>query len=85
MEMVDLVRIYLHKTYGLVTREATSKEISQQVVLDNRCQNLRPAVKNLLERGDACKFARRIPERGEIEDLSKQIQTALEAEARRPK
>ncbi len=85
MEMVDLVRIYLHKSYGLVTREATSKEISQQVILDNRCQNLRAAVKNLLDCGDTCKFARRVPERAEIEDLSKQLQTALEAEKGRAK
>lgn len=85
MDMVDLVRVYLHKSYGLVTREATSKEIAQQVVLDNRCQNLRAPVKNLLDRGDGCKFARRIPERGEVEDLSKQLQSALEAEKRRVK
>lgn len=85
LELVDLVRLYLARAYKLVTREATSSEIAEQMTLTNPCQNIKPVARAVLERGDAAKFAQRQPTVEETRDLLEQLKGALRAEKRKPR
>jgi heme exporter protein D len=84
LEMVEVVRLYLARAYKLVTREATSSEISAQMTLTNPCQNIKPVARAVLEHGDGAKFARRQPGQRETRDLLEQLKAALRAEKRKP-
>ena len=84
LEMVEVVRLYLARAYKMVTREATSSEISAQMTMSNRCQNIKPVAKAVLDRGDGTKFAQREPSVEETRDLLEQLRTALLAEKRKP-
>jgi hypothetical protein len=80
LDMVEIVRVYLARTYGLVTREATSREIASQLTMTNRCQNIKPIAKTVLEQGDVAKFAQREPSAQEARDLLEQLRAALATE-----
>ena len=82
LEAVEVLRVYLHAAHGLVTREATTKEISEQLILSNRCPELRPTARTILEYGDRTKFARRQPNLEESLDLINGLQAALLADKR---
>jgi hypothetical protein len=84
LEMVEVLRLYLGRAYKLVTREATSREISEQMTMTNRCANIKPVARALLERGDNAKFAQRPPSAEEVTDLIEQLRSALSAEKRKP-
>lgn len=84
LEAVEIVRLYLARAYKMVTREATSREISSQLTMNNRCTNIKPVAKAILERGDNLKFAEREPQPQETRDLLEQLRTALAAEKRKP-
>lgn len=83
LETVEVVRLYLARAYKLVTREATSREISSQLTMNNSCANIKPVAKAILERGDGLKFAQREPSTEETRDLIEQLRTALAAERRK--
>lgn len=82
LETVEVLRVYLHAAHGLVTREATTKEITEQMILSNRCPELRPTARTILEYGDRTKFARRQPNLEESFDLINGLQAALLADKR---
>lgn len=84
LETVEVLRLYLARAHGLVTREATSQEISNQLTMSNRASNIKPAAKAILSRGDGAKFARREVTAQEVRDLLSQLKTALKAEKRKP-
>lgn len=84
LELVEIVRTYLARAYKLVTREATSNEISSQMTMTNSCQNIKPVARAVLERGDGAKFAQREPNAEETRDLLEQLKGALQAEKRKP-
>lgn len=83
LQMVELLRVYLARSYSLVTREATSREILTQVMMDNRCQNIKPISKTILELGDRAKFAQRQLSEEQARDLLEQLRTSLAAEKRK--
>lgn len=84
LEMVEIVRTYLGRAYKLVTREATSSEISAQMTMCNPCQNIKPVARTIFEHGDSLKFAQREPGLEQARDLLEQLRTALRAEKRKP-
>lgn len=84
LETVEVVRLYLARAYKMVTREATSREISSQMTMNNSCVNIKPVAKSVLERGDGLKFAQREPSLEETRDLMEQLRSALIAEKRKP-
>lgn len=84
LDTVGLLRRYLASAHGLVTREATSAEISRQLTLSNRSGNIKPIARAILERGDGAKFARREVSAEEVRDLLSQLRTALQAEKKKP-
>ena len=84
LEAVEIIRLYLARAYKLVTREATSREIASQLTMNNRCANIKPVARTILERGDNLKFAEREPLAEETRDLLEQLRTSLAAEKRKP-
>lgn len=82
LEAVEILRAYLHAAHGFVTREATSREISEQLILSNRCPELKPTARKLLEYGDRAKFARREPNLEESRDLVEQLRQAISGDKR---
>ncbi len=84
LNTVEVLRRYLASAHGLVTREATSQEISKQLTLSNRSGNIKPVARAILGHGDGAKFARRDISAEEVRDLLSQLKTALQAEKRKP-
>ncbi len=82
LETVEVLRVYLHAAHGFVTREATSREISEQLILSNRCPDLKPTARKILEHGDQAKFARREPNLEESQDMVEQLRAAITADKR---
>lgn len=82
--LVELVRDYLHRAYGLITREATSQEIQACVSGEARSQHLADLVRSILSHGDGIKFAARSGSKEKTRDLLEQTRTTLEQE-RKPK
>lgn len=80
LQMVEITRLYLRRAYGLVTREATSREISEQMTMTNRCQNIKPMARAVLDEGDTLKFAQRPPSPDQVLDLLEQLRAGLKAE-----
>lgn len=85
LELIEVIRIYLRRAYGLVTREATSKEIVHQLVMNNRCKNIKPVVDLVLQEGDKTKFAAASATAEQAKDLLQQLVTALAHEKKLPK
>lgn len=78
--LVEVLRTYLHQAYGHVTREATSSEISKQITLDNRCQQLKSISQELLQSGDRVKFAGTSYAHSEVRDLKQKLDTTIRQE-----
>lgn len=77
---VEVLRGYLHEAYGFTTAEATSKEIVNQMTMDNRCRTLRDSVQGLLESGDSIKFAKKNLTESEAHDHFENLLTSLKVE-----
>ena len=77
---VEVLRRYLHEAYGFTTAEATSKEILNQMTMDNRCRELKDSVQGFLEAGDGVKFARQSLGDSEASDHYENLVHALSAE-----
>ncbi len=85
LQAVEILRIYLHAAHGFVTREATSREISEQLIMSNRCPELKPTARKILEHGDQAKFARYQPNLEETQDLLEQLRSAISTDKRSSK
>lgn len=85
LELIEVIRVYLRRAYGIVTREATSKEIIDQLVMNNRCQNIKPVVDLVLQEGDKTKFAAASATSEQTKDLLHQLSIALAQEKKPPK
>ena len=77
---VEILRHYLHEAYGFTTAEATSKEILNQMTMDNRCRELKESVQGVLEAGDGVKFAKRGLNDSEASDHYDSLFRTLSAE-----
>jgi hypothetical protein len=77
---VEVLRSYLHEAYGFLTAEATSKEILNQLTMDNRCRGLKDSVQGLLESGDSLKFAKKSFAVSEVDDHFENLIGTLKAE-----
>lgn len=77
---VEIFRAYLSQAYGLRTRETTSKEIINLIILDNRCSHFKPLAKELLQTGDQIKFANKSVDKPEASDLLQKLTSALSEE-----
>lgn len=77
---VEVLRNYLHEAYGFTTAEATSKEILNQMTMDNRCRELKDSVQGFLEAGDGVKFARHSLSDSEASDHYENLVHTLSAE-----
>ena len=84
LECVDILRRYLHQAYGMATREATSKEIVNLLILDNRASHLKDMSAELLTRGDRVKFAAAALSRPEAVDLQQKLASVLAQEKKVP-
>ncbi len=82
LQTVEILRDYLHAAHGFVTREATSREISEQLIMSNRCPELKPTARKILEHGDQTKFARFQPNLDETQDLLEQLRVAITTDKR---
>lgn len=85
LQAVEILRVYLNAAHGFVTREATSREISEQLIMSNRCPELKPTARKLLEHGDQAKFARYQPNPQETQDLVEQLRSAISTDKRSSK
>ncbi|MFA5508492.1 MAG: hypothetical protein WC314_18830 [Vulcanimicrobiota bacterium] len=79
---VEVARSYLHEAYGLTTAESTSREILNQMTMDNRCRELKQTMQNLLETGDGVKFARQTVSESEASDHYENLFSTLREEPR---
>jgi hypothetical protein len=77
---VEILRGYLHEAYGFTTAEATSREILNQMTMDNRCRELKESVQGFLETGDGVKFARHSLSDSEASDHYENLVHTLSAE-----
>lgn len=80
--LVELIREYLQRAYGLTTREATSREIQDMVGREPRSQHLGGLVKSVLVHGDGIKFAGQSGSKKQTQDLLEQTRTTLAQETR---
>lgn len=84
LECVDILRSYLNQAYGMATREATSKEIINLLILDNRASHLKDMTEELLVRGDRVKFAGATLSKPEAVDLREKLTSVLSEEKKVP-
>ena len=84
LECVDILRCYLNQAYGMATREATSKEIINLLILDNRASHLKDVSEELLVRGDRVKFAAASLSTPEAFDLQQKLTSTLSEEKKVP-
>ena len=77
---VEVLRRYLHEAYGFATAEATSREILNQMTMDNRCRGFKESVAGLLESGDNVKFAQKSLTASQAQDHYENLVSTLKIE-----
>jgi len=80
LELVAILRDYLAQAYGLKAWESTSSELSKQMTMDNRCRKVKSTAEQVLQEGDAVKFAGAEVSSGQVDDLHQKLVTTLKEE-----
>lgn len=85
LSSVQVMRNYLNQAYNLRTQEATTREILDQMTMDNRLSHLKGPAEGLFVQGDAVKFAGKGVSGPEAADQLHSLIASLQAEKKVPK